>query len=72
MSKVKTSKVNYQALRDELESVMAQLQAEELDVDQALSLYQRGLELVQQLDSYLKTAENTVRELKAKFDKGSE
>jgi exonuclease VII small subunit len=34
-------------------------------------LYQRGLELVKQLDSYLKKAENTVHELKVKFDKES-
>jgi exodeoxyribonuclease VII small subunit len=50
---------------------MAKLQAEDLDVDEALSLYERGLELVGQLDSYLKTAENTVQELKARFNKGN-
>jgi exodeoxyribonuclease VII small subunit len=70
MTKGKTSKPDYQALKVELESVMTKLQAEDLDVDEALVLYQRGLELVQQLDGYLKTAENTVHELKARFDKG--
>jgi exodeoxyribonuclease VII small subunit len=71
MAKAKSAKPNYQALKNELESVMAKLQDEDLDVDEALSLYQRGLELVKQLDNYLKTAENTVNELKARFDKGS-
>jgi len=49
---------------------MSKLQAEDLDVDEALKLYERGLELVKQLDNYLKTAENTVLELKARFNKG--
>jgi exodeoxyribonuclease VII small subunit len=71
MTKAKSTKPNYQTLKNELEGVMAKLQDEDLDVDEALSLYQRGLELVKQLDSYLKTAENTVNELKARFDKGS-
>jgi exodeoxyribonuclease VII small subunit len=70
VTKAKESVVNYQALKAELETVMAQLQSEDLDVDEALRLYERGLELVQQLDMYLKTAENTVQELKARFDKG--
>jgi exodeoxyribonuclease VII small subunit len=72
MTKAKPTQTNYQALKTELEGVMDKLQAEDLDVDEALILYQRGLELVKQLDSYLKTAENTVHELKARFDKGSE
>jgi len=58
---------SYQALKDELETVMAELQREDLDVDVALKHYQRGLELVRQLEQYLETAENKVIELKAKF-----
>ena len=72
MSKGKVVPSSYQELKTELESVMNRLQAEDLDVDEALRLYQRGLELVQQLDTYLKTAKNNIQELKAKFDKGSE
>jgi exodeoxyribonuclease VII small subunit len=68
VSKASAGKLNYQILKTDLEGVMDKLQAE--DLDEALSLYERGLELVGQLDSYLKTAENTVQELKARFDKG--
>jgi exodeoxyribonuclease VII small subunit len=59
----------YQDLQSELDSVMLALQKEDLDVDKALEYYQRGLELVKALETYLKTAENSVKELKAKFDK---
>jgi exodeoxyribonuclease VII small subunit len=51
--------------------VLGELQRDDLGVDAALKHYQRGLELVQQLEAYLKTAENKVTELKAKFDTGS-
>ena len=71
MAKEKESEQTYQAMKAELDSIMEQLQNEELDVDNALVLYRRGLELVQQLEKYLKTSENTIRELKARFDKGS-
>ena len=48
--------------------MMTELQREDLDVDAALRHYQRGLELVQQLQQYLETAENKVVELKVKFN----
>lgn len=63
------AKPSYDHLKSELDSIMLELQREDLDVDQALKYYQRGLELVRQLEDYLKTAENTVTELKATFNK---
>lgn len=63
-----TKKIDYQALSAELDEVMAKLQDESLDVDSALKYYERGLELVQQLEAYLETAENKVRKLKAQFN----
>jgi len=57
---------NYETLKTELDTIMAELQREDLDVDAALQHYQRGLELVRQLEEYLAKAENRVAELKAK------
>lgn len=67
MAKTK-DQVNYQELKAELDEIMLSLQQEDLDVDKALDHYQRGLELVQQLESYLKDAENKIIEIKAKFN----
>jgi len=39
----------------------------EVDLDQALAKFERGLELARQLKSRLKEIENTVENLKAKF-----
>ena len=71
MAKAKKDDVSYEALSAELDEVMLALQREDLDVDQALGYYQRGLELVQELEKYLKTAENQVKELRAKFKRST-
>ncbi len=59
----------YQELKTELDGVMAELQRDDLDVDTALKHYERGLELVAALETYLKTAETKVKKLKTAFDK---
>lgn len=58
---------SYQEMARELDDILLELQQEDLDVDQAVKQYERGLELVRQLETYLKTAENKVKELKATF-----
>lgn len=60
-------KIDYQALNAELETILAALQQGDLDVDDAIEKYERGLELVSQLETYLKDAENTVIKLKTQF-----
>jgi exodeoxyribonuclease VII small subunit len=60
---------DYQTLRAELDEIMLALQREDLDVDQALKYYERGLQLVKKLETYLQTAENKVSHLKAKFNR---
>jgi exodeoxyribonuclease VII small subunit len=61
-----TPKQNYQDLSSELDEVLDKLQSDDLDVDSAISLYEKGLKLVTELEKRLETAENKVRELKAK------
>jgi exodeoxyribonuclease VII small subunit len=64
----KSSKKNYQDLEAELQDILDWFESDSFDVDEAVKKYQRGLELIQELETYLSTAENTVRELKAKFN----
>jgi exodeoxyribonuclease VII small subunit len=71
MSKTAGDKPDYETLKNELDSILDDLQSGSLDIDQALEKYKRGLELVKELEKYLDTAENTVRELKSRFDKRS-
>lgn len=55
---------DYQTLSRELDEVLLQLQAPEVSVDDALTLYKRGLELVKACEMYLKKAENSLTRLK--------
>jgi exodeoxyribonuclease VII small subunit len=64
-----TKEINYQELSQELDTILAQLQSDDFDIDEALKLYERGIEITKQLESYLKTAENKVSKLKVSFDK---
>lgn len=61
------TKPTYEALNSELDAIIASLQQEEIDIDAAVQLYQRGLELSKQLEEYLVSASNTIEELKASF-----
>jgi len=65
MSKSKPS-ISYEQLKTELDLIMLELQRDDLDIDEALKHYERGLELVKQLEDYLQTAENKIHELKPK------
>ncbi len=61
-------KTDYQTLNNELDEIMAKLQAEDLSVDEAVASYERGVELVNELQAYLEEAENKVQKIKASFD----
>lgn len=54
----------YKQLQTELDEVMSKIQAEELDVEEAIKLYEKGEKLIAELEAYLKTAENKIKKLK--------
>jgi exodeoxyribonuclease VII small subunit len=60
------SKQSYKDLSAELEQVMTDLESGDLDIDQAVKCYERGLKIVRELETHLKDAENKVTELKAR------
>lgn len=57
--------VDYNQINQELETVMVKLQAEDIDVDEAVKLYERGVTLIAELEQHLKTAENKVKKVRA-------
>jgi exodeoxyribonuclease VII small subunit len=63
-----TKDTNYQALSAELATVLAKLQSAEVDVDEAVALYERGMAITGQLRDYLQSAENKVKKIKRKFN----
>lgn len=55
---------SYRELMAELDQVMDKLQTDGLDVDEAVSLYEQGLNLTDQITNYLTASENKLTELK--------
>lgn len=63
-----TKATNYKQLSAQLDDIMAKLQSEDIDIDEAIKLYEQGSTIVKQLETYLKTAENKVIKLKKSFE----
>lgn len=64
-------KKTYKELQAELDEVLTALQSDDVDVDEAIELYEKGMKLANELETYLKTAQNKVTKLQATFDKAS-
>lgn len=52
---------NFRALNDELEQIMDKFQADDIDVDEAIGLYERAQKIIEELEVYLKGAENKIK-----------
>jgi len=62
----------YQALSAQLEALLERLQDPEVQVDDAVQLYEQGLQLVAALESQLTAAENTIKRLHLQAGKQAE
>jgi exodeoxyribonuclease VII small subunit len=60
------AKQSYRELEEQLEAVLAQLQSDTIDVDEALKLHEQGSKLLAALESRLAEAEHHVEALKTK------
>jgi exodeoxyribonuclease VII small subunit len=56
-------KLTYRQLSAKLDDVLLQLQEPDIDVDQALKLYEEGLQLAKKCEARLKQAENKLAKL---------
>lgn len=60
-------KFDYRKSSDELDALLDRLQSGELSIDEAVPAYEKGMQLVKELEQHLKTAENRITELQAKL-----
>lgn len=56
---------NYESMHAELELIIEQLQSGELNLDEAVKKYDRGIQLIAKLEEYLKLAQNNILKIKA-------
>lgn len=61
-----TPQADYQTLNKQLDAVLTKLQAPDVQVDEAVRLYEEGLKLIAELEKHLKQAENKIEKLKLK------
>ena len=57
---------NYTKLNAKLDEVLSKLQSD-VDIDNAIKLYEKAQKLISELEDYLKTAKNKVEKVKLKF-----
>lgn len=67
-SKKKTS-LNLQKTLDELETIVKELESDDLDVEKSLERFAHGLQLAGAAKERLKEVENKVLEIKKKYEK---
>ncbi len=64
--KVKNTKT-YRQLSEQLADILAWFESQDIDLDQAVAKYEQATQLLDQMERYLKNAENKVRKINAKF-----
>ncbi len=55
---------DYRTTSDQLDKILSELESGDLDVDAAIAHYQKGMELIKQLEKQLKLAENKITKVK--------
>lgn len=68
MGTKKREKFNFGKAYGELEEIIKWFEQEDVDLEESLRKFERGLELAQACKERLKEVENKVTEIKAKFD----
>jgi len=58
---------DYKSLSAELDAIIESMQTADLDIEEAVTQYERGMKIIEQLATHLKTAENRVTKVKANW-----
>lgn len=61
-------KTTYKQMAGELDALMAWFDSDQVDLDEAVKKYEQAVKLIEQMQTYLKTAENKVVKISAKFE----
>jgi exodeoxyribonuclease VII small subunit len=67
MAQAKKDK-DYQQMADELDGLIAWFEGDEVNLDESLVKYEQAMKLLNDMEAYLKTAENKIKKINAKFD----
>jgi exodeoxyribonuclease VII small subunit len=59
---------NYKQMSDELNKLIEWFESDELNLDEAVGKYEQAMQLISEMESHLKTAENKVKKIAVKFE----
>lgn len=65
--KLDVPELNYRQMSEELDKILDSLQGANIDIDEAVKYYERGMALVKKLENYLHGAENRISTIKKQF-----
>jgi exodeoxyribonuclease VII small subunit len=54
---------DYKQMADELAELMEWFESGNVDIDEAMNKYEQAMKLIEQMEQYLKTAENKIRKV---------
>lgn len=58
-----TTKLSTAQLQTELDELLLWFESDQVDLDEAVAKYKRGTELIKELETRLKLAENTIKKI---------
>jgi exodeoxyribonuclease VII small subunit len=64
----KSKPKDYQQMAQELADLINWFESDDVNLDEAIVKYEQAIELLGQMENYLKTAENKIKKITAKFD----
>jgi exodeoxyribonuclease VII small subunit len=59
---------SYQQMADELNQLVSWFESDQVNLDQAVAKYEQALQLLEQMETYLRSAQNKVKKIAVKFD----
>jgi exodeoxyribonuclease VII small subunit len=66
MANTSQAKMSYKEMSARLEEIMLWFESGEIDVDEAIKKYEEATKLLDEMEKYLKTAENKIKKISAK------
>ena len=61
-------KINYQELKQELDSIVNDLQVGDIDIDEAIKKYEQGQEIARQLEEYIAVTKKDIVKIDETID----
>lgn len=64
----KEKKRDYQTMSAELAEIIEWFESEKVNLDEAVSQYEKALKLISEIEIYLKLTENKIKKISTKFE----